>query len=67
MAKSMELLYNGALELGLTLDDEKLSKFETYYQALRTWNQQVNLTAITEYSSVPVSYTHLTLPTILRV
>ena len=52
MAKSMDLLYNGALELGLTLDDEKLSKFETYYEALRTWNQKVNLTAITEYSSV---------------
>ena len=26
MAKSMELLYNGALELGLTLDDKKLSE-----------------------------------------
>ena len=56
MAKSMELLYNGALELGLTLDDNKLSKFETYYEALRTWNQQINLTAITEYSSVQIKH-----------
>ena len=52
----MDLLYNGALELGLTLDDEKLSKFETYYEALRAWNQQVNLTAITEYSSVQIKH-----------
>ena len=56
MEKSMGLLYNGALELGLTLDDEKLSKFETYYEALRTWNQKVNLTAITEYSSVQIKH-----------
>ena len=60
----MDLLYNGALELGLTLDDAKLSKFETYYEALRTWNQKVNLTAITEYSSVQIlSLIHISEPT----
>ena len=52
----MELLYTGALELGINLREEQLSKFTCYYEELRIWNQKVNLTAITEYSSVQIKH-----------
>ncbi len=56
MSKTMELLYTGALELGINLDEEQLSKFTSYYKELRIWNQKVNLTAITEHSAVQAKH-----------
>ena len=56
MPESMELLADGALELGIKLTDQQLAQFETYYRELHQWNQRVNLTAITEYSEVQVQH-----------
>lgn len=52
----MELLYKGARELGISLTDQQLGQFETYYRQLTDWNQRVNLTAITEYDEVQVKH-----------
>jgi len=48
----MELLREGARELGLVLDPQHLATFERYYRELETWNQRLNLTAVTGYVEV---------------
>jgi 16S rRNA (guanine527-N7)-methyltransferase len=49
----VELLARGARELlGIELSQEQLAKFQLYYEELVRRNEQVNLTAITEYSAV---------------
>ncbi len=52
----MNLLEQGARELGLNLADGQLAQFETYYRELADWNQRVNLTAITDYEGVQVKH-----------
>lgn len=39
-------------ELGISLSEEQISQFLTYYQLLDQWSDKVNLTAIREYSDV---------------
>ncbi len=39
-------------ELGVSLDDNQISRFIRYYEMLVEWNQVMNLTAITEYDDV---------------
>ena len=43
-----ERLIAGAQELGVTLDGAQVLKLEQYLTVLRTWNEKINLTAITE-------------------
>lgn len=43
-----ERLLAGARELGVALDDAQVRKLEQYLTVLQTWNQKINLTAITE-------------------
>lgn len=39
-------------ELGVTLSDQQIQQFITYYEMLVEWNEVMNLTAITEYNDV---------------
>ncbi len=48
----MEILKDGAQQLGITLSKELLNKFELYYQELMAWNERFNLTAITGCEAV---------------
>jgi len=52
----MERLKTGARSLGLSLTDKQLAMFELFYQELVAWNEQFNLTAITEYDQVQVRH-----------
>jgi 16S rRNA (guanine527-N7)-methyltransferase len=52
----MEKLINGARRLGLLLTPEQIESFEIYYQELLSWNQKVNLTAVTDYKEAQVKH-----------
>ncbi len=52
----MDPLILGARELGITLHDRHLAAFETCYDALVTWNQRFNLTAITDWKGVLIRH-----------
>jgi 16S rRNA (guanine527-N7)-methyltransferase len=52
----MKQLAEGVRHLGLTLSDRQLSLFQTFYEILVDWNQQFNLTAITEYEQVQIRH-----------
>lgn len=63
----MELLGQGAAELGVGLSTHQLDSFETYYLELADWNQRVNLTAITGRHQVQVKHFLDSLTVILAV
>lgn len=48
----MDLLEDGARDLGIELTAEQLDRFEAYYRHLIEWNARTNLTAITDYKEV---------------
>lgn len=48
----MNLLQQGAAELGIVLADEQLAAFERYLNELVAWNARFNLTAITEPAEI---------------
>jgi 16S rRNA (guanine527-N7)-methyltransferase len=52
----MKKLVDGAGKLGIKLDSRQVKQFELYYQELVEWNKRINLTAITDYSSVQVKH-----------
>jgi 16S rRNA (guanine527-N7)-methyltransferase len=52
----MEKLIEGAGKLGIEFNARQVKQFELYYQELIEWNRRVNLTAITDYSSVQVKH-----------
>ncbi|RJQ39139.1 MAG: 16S rRNA (guanine(527)-N(7))-methyltransferase RsmG [Dehalococcoidia bacterium] len=52
----MKILATGTAKLGLKLNDEQLSRFETFYRELIDWNKKFNLTAITEYDEVQTKH-----------
>jgi 16S rRNA (guanine527-N7)-methyltransferase len=52
----MKKLIEGASKLGIELDARQVRQFELYYQELLKWNKKINLTAITDYSSVQVKH-----------
>jgi 16S rRNA (guanine527-N7)-methyltransferase len=52
----MKKLIEGAGKLGIRLDSGQLKQFELYYRELIEWNKKINLTAITDYSSVQVKH-----------
>jgi len=52
----MEPLETGARKWGLTLTPDQVAAFELYYQQLVTWNERVNLTAITDYEQVQIKH-----------
>jgi len=52
----MKKLVEGAGKLGIKLNTMQVKQFELYYQELIEWNNKINLTAITDYSSVQVKH-----------
>ena len=52
----MEKFIEGASKLGIKLSSRQIKKFELYYQDLIEWNKKINLTAITDYSSVQIKH-----------
>jgi len=52
----MEKLIEGAGKLGIEFNARQVKQFELYYQELIAWNKKINLTAITDYSSVQVKH-----------
>ena len=56
MTMRMDLLAQGARELGIELTDHQLDLFEVYYRELADWNQRVNLTAIIDYAEVQIKH-----------
>ena len=52
----MDILAQGARELGLALTPHQLDQFEVYYRELADWNQRINLTAIVQYQEVQVRH-----------
>lgn len=48
----MNGLKKDALSFGITLSDQQLSQFYTYYELLIEWNEKMNLTAITDFEEV---------------
>lgn len=52
----MELIDKGARNLGIALSEKQLAQFQTYYEELVVWNQQMNLTAITAIDAVQINH-----------
>ncbi|MDY7040993.1 MAG: 16S rRNA (guanine(527)-N(7))-methyltransferase RsmG [Chloroflexota bacterium] len=52
----MQLLLQGARQLGVALTKEHIQACKVYYEELVTWNARFNLTAITEYDQVQVRH-----------
>lgn len=52
----MTLAQQAAALLDLTLTPEQETQFDTYARELAVWNEQVNLTAITDYDMVQVRH-----------
>jgi len=52
----MRKLIEGAGKLDIKLNTRQVKQFELYYQELIEWNKKINLTAITDYSSVQVKH-----------
>ena len=52
----MKKLIEGAGKLGIEFNARQVRQFELYYQELIEWNKKINLTAITNYSSVQVNH-----------
>jgi 16S rRNA (guanine527-N7)-methyltransferase len=52
----MEKLIKGAGKLGIKFNARQVKQFELYYRELIEWNKKINLTAITDYSSVQVKH-----------
>jgi 16S rRNA (guanine527-N7)-methyltransferase len=52
----MKKLIEGAGKLGIEFNAWQVKQFELYYQELIEWNKKINLTAITDYSSVQVKH-----------
>ncbi len=52
----MDKLIEGAHELGIELSSRQIELFQTYYRELVEWNKKINLTTITDHSSVQVRH-----------
>ena len=52
----MKELIEGAGKLGIKLNSRQVRQFELYYRELIEWNERINLTAVTDYSSVQVKH-----------
>lgn len=52
----MELLSQGAKELGLELTGQQLDQFELFYREMTDGNQRANLTSITDYAEVQTKH-----------
>ncbi len=53
---AMQRLQDGASALGVNLTRDQKASFSLYYEELVAWNQQFNLTAITDYEQVQIRH-----------
>lgn len=56
MDEIRDILKNGALSLGLSLDNTAFDRFDLYAQKLIEWNSFMNLTAITEPKDIALKH-----------
>lgn len=55
--KELELvLKNGALTLGIDLNEESIERFFTYLRELKAWNKKINLTSITSDKEIIIRH-----------
>lgn len=54
--QNIELLKKGAASFGLTLTEGQTQKFIQYHEKLITWNEKINLTAITDEREVVIKH-----------
>jgi 16S rRNA (guanine527-N7)-methyltransferase len=52
----MNILDEGAQELGIRLTPLQLDQFEIYFKELADWNQRINLTSVVAYEEVQVKH-----------
>ncbi|MFC1998449.1 16S rRNA (guanine(527)-N(7))-methyltransferase RsmG [Chloroflexota bacterium] len=52
----MDLLKQGAKEMGIDISQKQLDLFEAYYRELIAWNKKTNLTTITDYREVQIRH-----------
>jgi len=50
--EAKKILAEGALALGVPLDEKKLSNFGVYLDEIKKWNEKMNLTSITEENEI---------------
>ena len=63
---NLDIFKEEIIKLGIKFDDDKLNKLEKYYNLLVSWNEKMNLTAITEKDSVYLKHFYDSL-TIVKV
>lgn len=56
MKKRNELLKASLEKHKIEYDDEKIDKFDLFYELLIKWNEKINLTTITEYEDVVIKH-----------
>jgi 16S rRNA (guanine527-N7)-methyltransferase len=54
--ENKNVLTEGCAYFGITLSQEQISQFQTYYELLVEWNRFMNLTAITEFEEVMLKH-----------
>lgn len=52
----IELLKQGAAELGVSLDGEMISRFCLLFDELQKWNKKINLTAVRDESDIIIKH-----------
>ncbi len=65
----IDMFINEVKKLGIDVTDEKLSKLEKYYDLLISWNEKMNLTAITDKKDVYLKhfYDSLTISKVINL
>ena len=51
-----EILAEAATEIGVSLDDEQLSRFTRYYSELLAWNRKMNLVSVKSSLDIPIKH-----------
>ncbi len=51
-----EIFENGIAELGISVDGEKIKKFDVFSRLLVEWNEKMNLTAVTDADGISVKH-----------
>ena len=54
--KSDKLLYSGAKELGIDLENEQVQNFIIYLDLLKEWNKKINLTSIEDEKDIIIKH-----------
>lgn len=55
-ASPRQVLESGAAELGITLNEDQLDRFDAFTSLLLEWNQRLNLTRITDPGEIAVKH-----------